>query len=66
VYEHVYEYGKNPGANTLQTYSYTYSYTRISSSHSVIEDLAHSSRMLENVSVLAACDISALQHECLT
>jgi hypothetical protein len=39
VYEYVYEYDKNPGANTFPTYSYTYSYTRISSCL-VVQDLA--------------------------
>jgi hypothetical protein len=39
VYEYVYEYGKNPCENALPTYSYTYSYTRISSCL-LVRDLA--------------------------
>jgi hypothetical protein len=31
VYEYVYEYGKKSSENGLPTYSYTHSYTRISS-----------------------------------
>jgi hypothetical protein len=39
VYEYVYEYGKNVRENSLPTYSYTYSYTRISRCR-VVQDLA--------------------------
>ena len=31
VYEYVYEYGRKSGEDGLPTYSYTYSYTRLSS-----------------------------------